>query len=50
MTDERDPLPEREWTPTSHEWARKQAVEATKAAVAAAREARKKPIEENTDE
>ena len=40
VTDERDPLPPREWQPTSHEWARRQAREAAAAAVRAAREKR----------
>jgi hypothetical protein len=40
VTDERDPLPPREWQPTSHEWARRQAREAAAAAVRAARERR----------
>ena len=45
MTDERDPLPPREWEPTSSEWARRQAKEATEAAVRAAREKRQKPAD-----
>jgi len=44
--DDRDPLPEREWTPASHEWARRAAIDAAAAAVRAAKDARKKPAEE----
>jgi hypothetical protein len=46
--DDRDPQPPAEWEPASHEWARKQALDATKAAVTKARDARKKPAEETT--
>lgn len=48
--DDRDPLEPREWQPTSHLWARKQAIEATAAAVLAARENRKKPVEKESTE
>lgn len=37
---ELDPLPPPEWQPASHAWARRQALEATEAAVRAARERR----------
>jgi hypothetical protein len=46
--DDRDPAEPATWTPVSHTWARKQALDATKAAVTKARDARKKPAEETT--
>ena len=46
VTDERDPLPEPEWRETSHEWARRQAIEATERAVQAAKDARTRPAGE----
>lgn len=41
-TDERDPLPPTPHEPVSSEWARRNALEATRAAVAAVKERRKK--------
>jgi hypothetical protein len=38
--DDRDPAEPRDWQPVSHEWARKQALDATAAAVKAARDRR----------
>jgi hypothetical protein len=46
--DDRDPAEPATWQPVSHTWARKQALDATKAAVTKARDARKKPAEETT--
>jgi hypothetical protein len=46
MTDERDPLPARDWQPVSSAWARKAAIDAAEAAVRAAKDKRKKPAEE----
>lgn len=43
---ETDPAEETEHQPASSEWARRAAIEATRAAVAAAKEARKKPAGE----
>jgi hypothetical protein len=44
--DQRDPHPAPEWREVSSLWARRQALEATEAAVRASREKRKKPVEE----
>lgn len=41
--DDRDPLPEPEWQPTSSEWARRAAKEAAAAAVKAAKDRRNTP-------
>lgn len=46
MTDERDPLPDEPHRPVSSDWARKNALQATKEAVQRAKDARKRPIEE----
>jgi hypothetical protein len=48
MTDERDPLPARDWQPVSSAWARKAAIDAAEAAIAASREKRKQSKEETT--
>lgn len=40
---ERDPLPARTWEPTSREYRRREALQATVEAVRASREKRKKP-------
>lgn len=44
---ERDPAPRDDWRPTSSAGIRRMAVNACRAAVAAAKDARKKPIEED---
>jgi len=49
--DDRDPLPESEWREASSPGIRRIALDACRAAVTAARDARKKPAnEESTDE
>lgn len=45
-TDERDPLPEEEWREASSPGIRRMALEATRAAVAAVKDRRKKPLED----
>ena len=48
--DERDPQEPRPWTPTSAEYRRREALERTREAVQAAKDARKKdPTEETPD-
>ena len=44
--DERGPAPDQPWQPTSSEWRRRDALEATRQAVAKAKDGRKKPKEE----
>jgi hypothetical protein len=46
--DDRDPTEPATWTPVSHTWARRAALDAAASAVRAAKDARKKPAEETT--
>lgn len=45
--DDRDPLPAPDWHPTSSAWARRAALEATEAAVKAAKDRRNAPYAED---